>query len=75
MPELRFGGVPATAGRWQRARLSSSGEREFKQNTDQMGLEEAGRGAYRRWLRLGDVRAVDMNEEGGGALPTGIRPK
>ena len=38
------------------------------------GLEEAGRGAYQRWLRLRKARAVDMREEVGGPLPTGIRP-
>ena len=60
--------------KWSRALAHVFARREELGSTDQMGLEEAGREAYRRWLRLGDVRAVDMKEEEGRALPTGIRP-
>ena len=61
--------------KWSRALAHVFARREEPGSTDQMGLEEAGRGAYRRWLRLGDVRAVDMNEEGGGLCQRGSAPR
>ena len=60
--------------KWSRTLAHVFARREESGSAGPPGLEEAGRGAYQRWLRLGIVRAVDMKEEEGGALPTGIRP-